>query len=352
MLDQLSAERAFEVLWVGGPGGMEADLVGRAGVPFRAIPAAGVHGVGWRALPGNLRQLGRGFRAARQVLRDFRPDVLFFTGGYVAMPVALAGLRIPTAIFVPDIEPALALKSLARFADCIAVTAQESFEFFSNRRKVRVTGYPIRNTLAAWDRQQAFRFFGFTSEMPVLLVTGGSLGSLSINQALAAILPELLAEMQVIHLTGTRTWPQFAGLGAQLPAELAARYRAYPYLHEEMGAAFVAADLVVSRAGASSLGEYPQFGIPAILAPYPHAWRYQKVNAEFLVRRGAAIIIEDADLPQQLFPQVRALLSDHQRLAQMQAAMRALAQPQAARQIADLLIELAGAKNERGHKNG
>jgi UDP-N-acetylglucosamine--N-acetylmuramyl-(pentapeptide) pyrophosphoryl-undecaprenol N-acetylglucosamine transferase len=299
-----------------------------------------------------LRQLGRGFLAARRVLRDFRPDVLFFTGGYVAMPVALAGLRIPTAIYVPDIEPALALKTLARFADRIAVTADESHEFFSNRRKVLVTGYPTRTTLAAWDRQQAFQFFGFTAEMPVLLVTGGSLGSLSINQALSAILPELLAEMQVIHLTGSRTWPQFEGRRDQLPAELAARYRAYPYLHEEMGAAFSIADLVVSRAGASSLGEYPYFGLPAILVPYPHAWRYQKVNAEYLARRAAALIIADADLPQHLLPQVRALLADRQRLAQMQAAARALAQPQAARQIADLLIELAGAKNERGHNYG
>jgi UDP-N-acetylglucosamine:LPS N-acetylglucosamine transferase len=123
VLDQLANKYSTDVLWVGSEGGMEADLVTRAGINYTTIPAAGVHGVGLKALPGNLARLVRGFGAARKVLNKFNPNVMFFTGGYVAGPVALAGRKIPTAIYVPDIEPGFALKLLAWFADRIAVTA-------------------------------------------------------------------------------------------------------------------------------------------------------------------------------------------------------------------------------------
>jgi UDP-N-acetylglucosamine--N-acetylmuramyl-(pentapeptide) pyrophosphoryl-undecaprenol N-acetylglucosamine transferase len=122
---------------------------------------------------------------------------------------------------------------------------------------------------------------------------------------------------------------------------LRAHYHAYPYLHE-MGLALAAADLVVSRAGASALGEYPLFGLPAVLVPYPFAWRYQKVNADYLVARGAAVRVNDEDLRQQLSGIVRRLLADEPRLAQMRAAAQAAATPQAAHRIATELLTLAG----------
>jgi UDP-N-acetylglucosamine--N-acetylmuramyl-(pentapeptide) pyrophosphoryl-undecaprenol N-acetylglucosamine transferase len=119
-------------------------------------------------------------------------------------------------------------------------------------------------------------------------------------------------------------------------------YHAFPYLHEEMGAALRAADLVISRAGASSLGEYPLLGLPAVLVPYPHAWRYQKVNADALAARGAAVIIEDGRLKEELLIVVQTLLREPAKRDAMRASMRALARPQAARQIARQLVELAG----------
>ena len=108
------------------------------------------------------------------------------------------------------------------------------------------------------------------------------------------------------------------------PGVQAARYHAFPYLHEEMGAALAAADLALSRAGASTLGEYPLFGLPAILVPYPYAWRYQKVNAEALVQCGAAVMLEDDKLSNQLLPTVNELLSQPQKMASMRAAMKRL----------------------------
>ncbi|MBG7609427.1 MAG: UDP-N-acetylglucosamine--N-acetylmuramyl-(pentapeptide) pyrophosphoryl-undecaprenol N-acetylglucosamine transferase, partial [Anaerolineae bacterium] len=122
VLKCLKADSApLDVLWIGSEGGMEADLIARNDIAYDTIPAAGVHGVGLGTLPGNLMQLGRGFFAARKILRRFRPDLLFFTGGYVAVPMALAGMRKPSALYVPDIEPGLALKTLANFANLIAV---------------------------------------------------------------------------------------------------------------------------------------------------------------------------------------------------------------------------------------
>jgi UDP-N-acetylglucosamine--N-acetylmuramyl-(pentapeptide) pyrophosphoryl-undecaprenol N-acetylglucosamine transferase len=121
------------------------------------------------------------------------------------------------------------------------------------------------------------------------------------------------------------------------PAHLA-DYHPYPYLHDEMAAALVSADMVVSRAGASALGEYPIFGLPAILVPYPHAWRYQKVNAEYLVDRGAAIQLADEDLNLRLWPALVELLDDQESLEAMSGAARALAKPNASRAIADEIL--------------
>ncbi len=347
------------MLWVGSVGGMEEELVRRAGVPYLAVEAGQVHGVGLRAMPGNLLRAGRGYRQARGILQRFRPHVLFFTGGYVAAPVAMAGYQIPSALYVPDIEPGQALKFLSLFADRIAVTTQESERYFRGHKGVQVTGYPVRPDLRSWNRTSAIQALGLSSDLPVLLVFGGSKGARSLNHALLAVLPQLLAEMQVIHVSGALDWPEVetlrAGLVDRLDAnlplgqrvEIASRYHAYPYLHEEMGAALTLADLVVSRAGAATLGEFPAFGVPAILAPYPHAWHYQKVNAQYLVQRGAALMIEDRALSEEFLPTVQALVRDPSRREAMRQVMRALAQPAAAQSIAHMLQDLAIRGQER-----
>jgi len=344
VLEALDADHDdLQVLWVGGEGGMEADLVAQAAIPFETIPAAGVHGVGLRALPGNLLRLLRGFFASRGILRRFNPDVMFFTGGYVAPPMALAGLRTPSVLYVPDIEPGLALKTLARFADRIAVTVEDSRSFFPGHKGVVVTGYPTRRELLSWDRQQAQKALNLQSDLPTLLVFGGSKGARSINRALFPALPELLAEMQIVHITGKLNWSEVDQIRKELSSAQDERYHPYPYLDEEMGAAFKAADLVLSRAGASSLGEFPLFELPAILVPYPYAWRYQRINAEFLADQGAAIIVKDEDLPERIVSQVFDLMRDTNRLTEMRSAMQSLSKPDAASSIGNELLNLAQA---------
>ena len=200
-------------------------------------------------------------------------------------------------------------------------------------------------------QEEALKEFGLMPGKPTLLVTGGSLGALSLNRAVIANLRALLSEIQVIHLTGERTWQEVAAAQAELPEELAQNYRPFAYLHDRMRAAFSAADLVTSRAGASTLGELPAFGVPAILVPYPHAWRYQKVNAEYLAGRGAAVVLRDEDLPEQFLPLVQDLLiKNTEKRLEMQAVMQSLAVPDAAKRIAQFLQELAeSAKKEVGN---
>jgi UDP-N-acetylglucosamine--N-acetylmuramyl-(pentapeptide) pyrophosphoryl-undecaprenol N-acetylglucosamine transferase len=331
-----------ETLWVGSEGGMEADLVKRAGLPYRLIPAAGVHGVSLRELPGNLLQLARGVMVSRRILHGFRPDVLFFTGGYVAVPMAFAGQRIPTLLYVPDIEPGLALKSLARFADRIAVTAIDSQRYFN--KNVIVTGYPLRPDLSTWDRYQARTALGLSSNKPTVLIFGGSKGASSLNKAVLACLPALLGLAEIVHISGQLDWDEIEEAEASLTSAQKKRYHTFPYLHE-MGKALASADLVVSRAGASILGEFPFFELPAVLVPYPHAWRYQKVNASYLAQRGAAVILDDSRLQEELLGTIRVLLENPGKRGSMKAAMRSLSKPDSAQVIARQIIELAGVKS-------
>lgn len=326
---------------------METRLVERSGIPYQTIPAAGVHGIGLRTLPRNLWQLGRGVLASRRILRAYRPDVLFFTGGYVAVPMALAGWKLPSLLYVPDIEPGLALKTLARLADRICVTAQDSFSFFKRPGRINLTGYPTRSDLTRWTRTAARQALHLNDESPILLVAGGSKGARSINNAILANLTALLEMAQVIHLTGELDWPDVEAKKTDLSVSQSARYLAFPYLDEQMGAALAAADLAISRAGASTLGEYPLFGLPAILVPYPHAWRYQRVNADYLVRHAAAVTLEDAALSSQLLPAVQALLSQPQKLTSMRLAMQNLSRPEAAAQIGRQLLTLGRGEEMR-----
>ena len=341
MIDgQVVGRAADQLLWIGGLGGMEVGLITRAGLPFQAIHGAGVHGVGWR-LPLNALNLVRGLIEALGRVRAFRPEVVLVTGGFITVPVALAAWlnRVPVLVYLPDIEPALAVKAIAAVARRIAVTVEDSRAYLRGKDVV-VTGYPTRPDLTAGSRAAARLHFGLT-DRPALLVTGGSRGARSLNTATLAALSDWLRDYDVIHLSGESDWPAVEQARAALPAEQQAHYHAFPFLHA-MGLALAAADLVVSRAGASALGEYPLFGLPAVLVPYPYAWRYQKVNADYLVRRGAAVRLADEALGSALAGTVRGLLSDPARLADMRTAARAAATPEAARHVVRELRQMAG----------
>jgi UDP-N-acetylglucosamine--N-acetylmuramyl-(pentapeptide) pyrophosphoryl-undecaprenol N-acetylglucosamine transferase len=322
---------------------MEEALVPQAGIAFSAIPAAGLHGVGWRQAPGNLIRLAAGTVEAWRKIGSFGARALLVTGGYLAVPavVAARARRVPVVLYVPDIEPAMAARFAARFARRIAVTAEASIRYYQRKAPVTVTGYPLRDEVGNATREAGRKLFAIPAEEPVLLVVGGSRGARSINRALWASLPGLLEVMHVIHITGTLDWPEVDKVQLDLPAHRKARYHVHPYLHAEMGAALAAADLAVSRAGASVLGEYPHFRLPSVLVPYPHAWRYQRTNAEFLESQGAAVILLDESLPQTLAPEVLRLMSDRPRLKEMGDVLAKVNRKNASIKVAGELVMAA-----------
>ena len=321
---------------------MESKLVAAAGLAFAGyheVLAGPIHGVNPLRMLSSLLKLAAGTAQSLGILRRIRPQVILLTGGWANFPVALAAnlLRIPIVIYLPDIEPGLTIKALQGFARTIAVTAAPSLGFFADGKAV-VTGYPLQADRLCADRPLARAHFELEAERKTLLVFGGSRGARSINRALAGCLERLLAaDLQIIHITGELDWAR----AQQELGELAEhpQYRAFAYLHAEMGLAFAAADLVICRAGASTLAELPAFALPAILVPYPYAWRYQKVNADYLSQRGAALRVDDEDMPSRLGELVLALFSDEARMADLRAKSRALANRDGAKNLANLLLE-------------
>lgn len=345
-----------DIVWVGSQEGLEHDLVTRAGLRFEAVPGGQVVGVGVLRAMKSLSLMVVGTLRSLAIARRFAPDALLITGGWVTAPVTLAARlrRVPIVIFLPDIEPGSAVRALSRFADRIATVTDDSAAFFRPGLTV-TTGYPVRPALlrgAGYDgagqpttlkKVEAVRSFDLDPTRLTVLVFGGSRGARSINKALRAILPDLLPDRQVIHISGALDWPWVGEIPATLPDDLRDRYRPYPYLHdEEMARALAAADLVVARAGAGALGEFTLFGLPAILVPYPHAWRYQKVNADYLAERGAAVHLADERLAEDLLSTLQRLLGDETMRLAMAEQARALAIPDAAQRVADVLATLGG----------
>ncbi len=321
---------------------MEADLAARAGLTYRAIKTGQLRGRAPWTATHNLGHMAAGARQTRAIIDTFGPDVCLVTGGYVCAPVVWAAnrARVPVLIYLPDLEPGMAIRVLSRWATRVAVSFPEALAWFPG--KGVVTGYPVRAEFlaAAADRAAARAHFGLEPGCKTLLVFGGSRGARAINQALGAALPALLATCQVIHVSGAADWDAVQAQAARLPEDVRARYHAFAYLHDDMARAMAAADLVVARAGASTLGEFPAMALPSILVPYPYAGQHQDTNADYLVARGAALKLRDAELAERLLPTVLAVLRDEQRLTSLAAGARQLARPDAARALAEELVRL------------
>jgi UDP-N-acetylglucosamine--N-acetylmuramyl-(pentapeptide) pyrophosphoryl-undecaprenol N-acetylglucosamine transferase len=338
------------ILWVGTKGEMEQTLVPRAGIKLETIAGGAIAGVPLHRKLINGSKLLLSIGKALQLARRFRPDVMFMTGGYMAFPFTLTcrWLGVPIAIYLPDVEPGQSIRFALRYAQKVGATTDGSAAFVPADKLV-VTGYPVRPELraaATLSREEALAAFDLQPDRPTLMVFGGSRGAQAINRALMNILPTLLQTMQIIHISGMFTWPEVEANVKTLPNALRAFYRPYPYLHDEMGHAFRAADLVVARAGASMLGESPAFGLPSILVPLAWAWRYQKVNADYLCSRGTAVQLTDETLDEQLLPTIQALMTDSSKLAQMSQAARAMNIPNGAENLATLIEDVA----KRGRK--
>lgn len=329
------------MLYVGRAESIEARLASRAQIPFQAIEVGGVRGLApWEAA----RNLWRGVRSigrVRAIIRTFKPSVIFATGGYVSAPVIWAGAaeKIPSVIYLPDLEPGWAVRATSRWATRVAVSFPEVTQHF-NKDKTVVTGYPVREGFFHADKTRAREKFHLDASAPVVMIFGGSRGAHHINQVAVQNLPALTRLAQIILLTGREDEAWVNASAQQLSDDSRARVRVLGYLDEDLPLVLAAADVVVARAGAATLGEFPALGLPAILVPYPYAGKHQARNARFLVGHGAAVQIDDEKLETRLFATLKELLDAPGKLKEMSDASRTLARPNAAANIAALLQSL------------
>ena len=340
-----------EILFVGTREGLEADVVPREGFALETIPLAGMPR---RLSPGVVRAIwlaGKGFFAALRLVRRFRPNLVVGTGGYVCGPVVLAGalLGIPSAIQEQNAFPGVTNRLLGRLVRRIFLGYEEAVPHFP-REKVMVTGNPIRAGILSADRAEAAVRLGLDPALTTILVAGASQGARSLNEALLTCLPRLLLQprLQVLHIAGKRNYEAVReAIGhLNLSPAMAGRIVVVPYVYD-MPAAYAAADLVVSRAGAISLAEMTARGLPLILVPFPYAAAdHQLFNARALERKGAARVIPDRELNgERLLAEILSLLRDPAALARMRRASQACGRPEAASAIAAELVCLAGEKS-------
>jgi UDP-N-acetylglucosamine--N-acetylmuramyl-(pentapeptide) pyrophosphoryl-undecaprenol N-acetylglucosamine transferase len=335
---------AADFRYVGTANGIEREILAKTSIPFDAVPAGAIRGKSLATMVAGAGRIVRGVTKASQLLRRARPHVVLATGGFVCVPVVVAARlrRVPVVVYLPDLRPGWAVRFLARLADAVAVSFDEVVPRVSARRVVP-TGYPVRGALLGWTSGAAREALHLPDAEPVALVLGGSRGARSINNTIVAGAARLVERAVVVHVTGQSHFDEIqCRLAAQLPAWLAERYRVYPYLDAELAPALAASTVVVSRAGASTLGELPAVGAVGVLVPYPYAGAHQHLNAAFLAQRGAAIVVEDAELPEgRLIDVLRELIGDPARCQRISLASRELARPDAAQRLFELLEDVA-----------
>src|SRR6185295_665967 len=274
-----------------------------------------------------------------------RPDAIFTTGGYVAVPVLLAAapLRIPVVMWDGNVIPGRAVRATARLADALAVSFGATCRALASAapgRPCYVTGTPIRD-VSSIDREAARVRLDVAPGERVLLIFGGSQAVRRFNAAVAQALPRLVERVTVIHVTGDEGYATALAGREGLPEAVRRRYRPYPFLRDEMLAALVTADLVVGRAGSSTLAEATALGLPMVVVPYPHAAGHQRANARVLVEAGGALLVEDADFDADALLSAAAILDDPERHARMAAASRSLGRPGAADAVAEIVLAAA-----------
>ena len=332
---ELKASYGAEILFVGTARGIENRLVPQAGFQLELIKVGALKNVSVTTRLRTLLGLPLAILQASKIVRAFRPQVVVGVGGYASGPAMAAAIlgHIPTLAFESNYVPGFANRVVGRWVSAAAVHFKETARYFHN---ARVAGVPVRPEFISIAPRP-------TNARPTLLVFGGSQGAHAINQAVTAAIAEVqrrVPDLHVIHQTGERDYNdvQAAYTRAGTSAEVSA-------FIDNMPQAFAQADLLVCRAGASTVAEITAAGKPAIFIPFPRAADdHQRRNAEAVAASGAAIVITETVLtPQRLAQAITELLIDHEKLRQMSEKARALSHPGATKEVAQMIAELARA---------
>ena len=328
-----------DILFVGAEDRMEMERVPAAGYEIKGLPVAGFDR---RHLLNNfsvLLKLRRSIAMARQIVADFKPDIAIGVGGYCSGPTLKAAQRagVPTLLQEQNSYAGVTNKLLAKKARKICVAYPEMERFFPADKLV-VTGNPVRKDLLAktLTPAQGRERFGLNPKLPTVLVVGGSLGALTLNESMEAGIRRLYQEgIQVIWQTGKYFGERGTAAVKNLNGIVVTKFIS------DMAAAYAAADLVVSRAGAGSISELELLGKPCILVPSPNvAEDHQTKNARALSDKGAAVLVTDGEARQRLIDEIITLVGDRKRLQEMSAEIRKLALPESDEKIVDEIVKI------------
>jgi UDP-N-acetylglucosamine--N-acetylmuramyl-(pentapeptide) pyrophosphoryl-undecaprenol N-acetylglucosamine transferase len=334
-------QRGHAAFFVGTERGFESKLVPRAGFPLELIQVGGLKRVGLRQMAATLLQLPVSTIYARRLLRSRRVAAVFCMGGYVAGPPVIAALigRVPVIVMEPNAVPGFTNRRIARYVRRALITFPETARYFPNGR-TELTGLPVREEFFSIPPKPRGEKF-------TVLITGGSQGSRTLNQAARQSWPLFRAAglpVRIVHQSGHQGGSSACDELCAAFAESGLDGEVLPFI-ADMPAAFAEADLIVCRSGAGAVAELAAAGKPSILSPFPFAAdQHQLRNAEAFVRAGAARLVEDREMTgEKLFETVVRLAADPSGLARMGAAARGLAHPGAARRAAEVLEEVARA---------
>ncbi len=336
-----------QILFVGAEGRMEMQRVPQAGYKIEGLPVRGLIRPLWSPKNiGVMLDFLKSRRRAKKIIRDFRPDVAVGVGGYASSPTlnAAHALGVPCLVQEQNSYAGVTNKSLAKKAKCICV-AYEGMERFFPKDRIILTGNPVRQNLLNPNvsKEDALRSFGLQSDKKTILVIGGSLGARTINQSILNHLEEIRREenVQLIWQTGKYYSASISEQLKSVEGGCPANLHVTEFV-SDMAAAYTAADLVVSRAGASSISELCLLGKPSILVPSPNvAEDHQTKNAQALSTRGAALFVSDADAPEKLIRLALKTVEDEEQLLGIGAEALKLAKPDAAEVIAKEVLKLA-----------
>ena len=333
-----------EIIFVGTREGLECEIVPRYGYPIEFIEVAGFQRKLSLDTIKSAFKLLAGLIDALKLIRKIKPDLVVGTGGYVCGPILfLAALQgIPTCIQEQNAMPGVTNKILAHFVKKVFLGYQEAGKYFGGNSEKIFTGNPIRKEILEVSRATAIEKFKLDPAKKTILVSGGSRGARSINDAMALVETSLAgrSDVQVIHITGETGYEKFIGQ-VEKNVLMSDNIKVFRYMHD-MPLALAAADLAIFRSGAIGLAELMARGIPSILVPYPYATaNHQEHNARAVEGAGGAVVILDKELTGEiLLKQIESLLADESKLQKMKDAAKALGRPEAAEDIARKVLAL------------
>lgn len=312
-------DKESEILFIGTNKGMEAQLVPREGFEIKFIKVRGFRRKLSKENLTAIKELIQGIAGSKKIIKEFKPDVVIGTGGYVCGPVVFSAsrMKIPTLIHEQNAFPGITNRILSRYVDAVAVSFRESEEYFKSAKKLVNTGNPVRPELFNIDRQTARQKLGIDRQKPLVVVMGGSLGAEKINETVVAMLKKYFKnnEISMIFSTGARQHDKvIQNLGDYKNPSV----NVVPYIYDS-ATVYNAADLIICRAGAITCSELTALGIPAIIIPSPNVVaNHQEYNARALEKHGAAVVIIEKDLNVDLlYRQITDLLGDKEQLAKM-----------------------------------